>query len=166
MSNPVYRYTLRRTLGLGAWQSVYEPALLWIMLNPSTADATLDDPTIRRVIDFTKRLGFGQLTVVNLYAARATKPVYLWAMDDPVGPGNDKAIADEAWTAVCDGAPIVAAWGVLARPERVAEVLALPHVADRLHCLGVTKHGHPRHPLYLPRTATLTPWPATQRTDS
>jgi hypothetical protein len=155
----LYRYRLTRSdLPLG-WLRMHEPCLLWIMLNPSTADAAIDDPTIRRVKAFTQRLGYSGLTVVNLYALRSTDPRGLWTADDPVGPDNDSVIAREAFTAVVDGAPIIAAWGANARPERVAEVLALPHVAARLHCLGVTKFGAPRHPLYLRSDAALRPWP-------
>lgn len=156
----VYRYTLTRSdYDDAPWRAVHEPALLWIMLNPSTADASEDDPTIRRVRGFSRRLGFGQFTVVNLYALRSTDPRGLWTADDPIGPENDTTIAAEAFTAVCDAAPIVAAWGANARPDRVAQVLAIPHVAPRLHCLGVTAAGAPRHPLYLPGNAPLTPWP-------
>jgi len=156
----VYRYALTRSDHDDApWLAVHEPVLLWIMLNPSTADASVDDPTIRRVRAFTRRLGFSQLMVVNLYALRSTDPRGLRVADDPVGPENDRAIAIAAFTAVCDDAPIIAAWGANARPERVAQVLAIPHVAPRLHCLGVTASGAPRHPLYLRGDASLTPWP-------
>lgn len=155
-----YRYRLTRSdYGDAPWLSMHEPALLWIMLNPSTADETQDDPTIRRVRTFTRRLGFSQFTVVNLYALRSTDPRGLWTADDPVGPENDTVIAAEAWTAVVDDAPIIAAWGANARPERVAQVLAIPHVAPRLHALGVTAAGAPRHPLYLPGDAPLVRWP-------
>ena len=154
-----YRYRLTRTAYQeNPWLAVHEPALLWIMLNPSTADETEDDPTIRRLRGFSRRLGYGNFTVVNLYALRSTNPRGLWVAEDPVGPDNDRTIADDAFTSVIDDAPIVAAWGAHARPERVAEVLALPHLAARLHCLGVTKSGAPRHPLYLPGDAPLTRW--------
>src|SRR5690554_6900188 len=96
-----YRYTLTRSdYGDAPWLSMHEPRLLWIMLNPSTADETADDPTIRRVKAFTRRLGYSGLTVVNLYAMRSTDPRGLWAAADPIGPDNDRAIAEEAFTAV------------------------------------------------------------------
>jgi len=155
----LYRYTLTRSDLPAGWLRMHEPRLLWIMLNPSTADETTDDRTIGRVKAFTRRLEYSGLTVVNLYALRSTDPRGLWAADNPVGPDNDNVIAREAFTAVNDGAPIIAAWGSNARPERVAQVLALPHVAARLHCLGVTKSGAPRHPLYLRADAALSPWP-------
>ena len=162
MSASAYRYRLTRS-DVSGWLAMHEAALLWIMLNPSTADETQDDATIRRVKSFTSRLGYARLTVVNLYAWRATDPHHLWTADDPVGADNDAVLAGEAWTARMDGAPIVAAWGAHAKPERVAEVLALPHLASRLYCLGVTKSGAPRHPLYLPGDTPLIPWPIEAR---
>jgi len=158
MKTTDYRYRLARSDVIG-WLAMHEESLLWIMLNPSTADDNQDDATIRRVKAFTRRLGYAQLTVVNLYAWRATDPRDLWSADDPVGPDNDAILADESWTARMDGSPIVAAWGAHAKPERVAEVLAIPFLASRLHCLGVTKSGAPRHPLYLPGDTALVPWP-------
>ena len=162
----LYRYRLTRSDLPAGWLRMHEPVLLWIMLNPSTADEQQDDQTIGRVKAFTRRLGYSGCTVVNLYALRSTDPRGLWASDNPVGPDNDAVIAREAFTAVNDGAPIIAAWGVNARPERVAEVLALPHVAARLQCLGVTKSGAPRHPLYLRSDAALSFWPARSWTSS
>lgn len=154
-----YRYTLTRTDHTLPWLQVHSPRLLWIMLNPSTADETQDDPTIRRVRAFTQRLGFTGFTVVNLYAMRATDPRDLWTATDPVGPDNDATINDEAFTAYTDGSPIIAAWGANAKPERIAEVLALPFVArGDVRCLGVTASGAPRHPLYLPKSAECVPW--------
>lgn len=153
-----YRYRLSRSDWPEGWVNMHAPRLLWIMLNPSTADEEMDDPTIRRVKAFSRRLGYEALTVVNLYAMRSTDPRGLWAADDPVGPENDAVIAEEAWTAVTDDAPIIAAWGANARPERVAQVLAIPHVAPRLHCLGVTSAGAPRHPLYLRGDVPLVRW--------
>lgn len=146
-----YRYGLRRQwFGVG-------PRALFIMLNPSTADAELDDPTIRRCIGFARRFGCSGVDVVNLYAWRATKPADLWTADDPVGPKNDEWLTRAFRAARLLDAPVVAAWGAHARPGRVAEVLSLPY-ADRLQALGVTKAGAPRHPLYLRADADLTPW--------
>lgn len=132
-----YRYTLTRE---------WEPSLgraCFIMLNPSTADATKDDPTIRRCIAFARTWGYGGLEVVNLFAYRATSPADLWPLADPVGTENDAHIAD----AVRRCHIVVAAWGVHGEYRgRGAEV------ASRvlgLMCLGTTKGGHPRHPLYV-----------------
>lgn len=144
-----YRYTLTRT-----WDSSAEPLVL-ILLNPSTADASQDDPTIRRCIGFAKRWGFGGIVVVNLYAYRATKPRDMLAADDPVGPDNDRIIAE-----VVDGNTVVAAWGTNARRERVAEVLELIPRTTQLLALEITKNGHPRHPLFVLGEAQPVPWPA------
>lgn len=153
----VYRYMLTRV-----WNSGRD-LLTWIMLNPSTADHQVDDPTIRRCIGFARALGYAGIRVANLYAFRATKPEDLWTVPDPVGPRNDQVIRRELLQAAAVNKPVIAAWGVNARPERVAQVLSWPG-ADRLHCLGgVTRDGHPRHPLYLPKTADLAPWPGGDR---
>jgi hypothetical protein len=123
------------------------------MLNPSTATDDVDDPTIRRVIGFTRRLGYNSLIVVNLFARRATRPAHLADPGDPVGPENDQAIASAARTS----AAIIAAWGshgadrALA-PRRAHVEALLFQQRDRgpVFCLGYTKGGQPRHPLYLP----------------
>jgi hypothetical protein len=132
-----YRYALTRR-----WS--YGPTVGWVMLNPSTADGTVDDPTLRRVTAFSRAWGYGGLVVANLYAFRATKPADLRKAADPIGPDNDEHLTSVA--AGCDR--IVAAWGAHARPGRIAAVLALPGM-DRLTALALTKNGQPRHPLYL-----------------
>lgn len=137
-----YRYVLRRSLGsVLRW---YKP-MLFIMLNPSTADATQDDPTIRRCMDFAKREGMTHLNVVNLFALRATDPAELKKAADPIGPENDRYIEEEVRRHSIGA--VIAAWG--AHPfaaERAAEVLKK---YPTLYCLGKTKSGAPRHPLYL-----------------
>lgn len=147
-----YRYSLGRK-----WVDGWPPPVTFVMLNPSTADHQLDDPTIRRCVGFAKAWGYGRLKVVNLYAWRATQPRDLWRADDPVGPQNDEHLAEAAYIAYEHDAPLVAAWGANAKPDRVAQVLALPHL-DRLTALGVTKSGAPRHPLYLRADTVPTPW--------
>jgi hypothetical protein len=137
----LYRYYLSRRWGPG------NPAV-FVMLNPSTADAEQDDPTIRRCIGFARTWGHDGLFVVNLYALRSTDAAALWTADDPVGPDNDAWIRDIALAAQHVGAPVVAAWGAHARPDRVATVRALPGM-HRLSGLALTKDGQPRHPLYL-----------------
>jgi hypothetical protein len=123
----------------------------FIGLNPSTADETKNDPTIRRCIDFARRWGFARLKMLNLYAYRATDPRELRDVWDPVGPYNDHTIA-----LVVGGSDlIVCAWGVHAAPERAAAVLGLIAAP---HCLGVTKDGAPRHPLYVRSTTMPTPF--------
>lgn len=140
-----YRYRLDRRWAAG-------PPIVWIMLNPSTADSSTDDPTIRRIRAFSQVWGFGALTVVNLYAWRATDPRELWQALDPVGPENDRYLAEAV-----SGVEVVAAWGANARPDRITEVLALPGMG-RVQALKVTKAGQPRHPLYLRSDLTPRPW--------
>ena len=144
-----YRYLLTRELGDGA-------PLVFIMLNPSTADAEVDDPTIRRCIRFAARENAGHLVVVNLFALRATDPRELARDPDPVGPRNDEFILMHCGP----GARIVAAWGAhpfaAARARTVARMVA--GSGARLECLGVTKDGHPRHPLYVRADAPLVPY--------
>lgn len=147
-----YRWELIRRWDFG-------PHATFVMLNPSTADAAQDDPTIRRCIGFAKRFGYSGLRVVNLYAFRATKPAGLWLAADPVGQFNDDYLTDAAQMARVTSAPLIAAWGANAKPERVAQVLRLPGF-DRLTALGVTKDGAPRHPLYLRADAQLEKWSA------
>lgn len=145
-----YRYELTR-----AWAD--GPECTFVMLNPSTADGHEDDPTIRRCVGFAKTLDCGSLRVVNLYAFRATNPRDVFRQDGRVGPENDYWISCALWDAAEVEAPVIAAWGANAEVWRVRAVLALPG-ADRLTALGVTKDGHPRHPLYLPSTARPEPW--------
>lgn len=145
----IYRYKLERI-----WDSAISPAT-FVMLNPSTADATTDDPTIRRCIGFARGWGNGGLVVVNLYAYRSTDPSELWHAHDPVGPNNDLHLQDAFAHAALAGGPLVAAWGTAARPDRVRKVAAM---AESFLALRVTKNGHPGHPLYVPGAATPTPW--------
>lgn len=151
-SDQRYRYTLVRRWGPGL-------PLQFVMLNPSTADADLDDPTIRRCVGFARDLGAHGIVVVNLYAYRATKPADLWLADDPVGPDADLYLAAVARRTAIEGALTIAAWGTNATPERVEQALDVMvyRCGARLHALGVTKDGHPRHPLYLPATARPVP---------
>jgi hypothetical protein len=150
-SDGLYRYTLGRR-----WSSI-EATSVFVMLNPSTADATQDDPTIRRCISFAQALGCGALHVVNLYAYRATRPADLWQATDPVGPENDTALDEAGLAAAKAGWPLIAAWGAGGKPDRVNQVLTLSGF-DRVTALGVTKTGAPRHPLYLPGTARPERW--------
>ena len=137
-----YRYLLQRS-----WD-VRLQAVCFIMLNPSTADATQDDPTIRRCIGFAQRLGFGQLEVVNLFALRATQPAALKVHVDPIGPENDEQIIAAA--KVCH--MTICAWGshgsLKARNGVVLKMLRSNNIQP--HALRLSKHGHPSHPLYLP----------------
>lgn len=135
----VYRYRLLRRWSRGA-------RVVWVMLNPSTADAQRDDPTIRRCIGFSRAWGFGAMEVVNLYALRATEPGVVRGHDEPVGPENDRYIV----AAASRGAHVIAAWGAFpwaaARADHVLELLM--RARRPVRCLGLTRGGHPRHPLY------------------
>ena len=145
-----YRYLLSHRWGMG-------PIAVWIMHNPSTADAEQDDPTIRRVTSFTRTLGCGGFDAVNLFAWRATDPKSLRDQQDAVGPANDRYILSAIRGAP---GPRIAAWGAV-QPSghtRVMRLLQGPLALTRLQCLGTTKDGHPRHPLYLPRSSDLRNW--------
>lgn len=139
-----YRYCLTRI-----WDSKL-PTVTFVMLNPSTADEVNDDPTIRRCMGFARAEGFGALEVMNLYAFRATDPRVLFMADDPVGPQNDEWLRRAA-----NNSMMLAAWGTKAKPDRVREFLMGPAMGHEIYCLGKTKHGAPRHPLYLPAKQPL-----------
>ena len=143
----VYRFALMRRWNHG-------PALNFVMLNPSTADATTDDATIRRCIDYAKRWGFGALYVTNLFAFRATDPAELRHALSPIGPGNDRWIDRLAHAAE----RVVCGWG--ANPAALAGDRHI-EVFDLLpepHCVGTTRGGLPRHPLYVKREVPLVPY--------
>lgn len=122
------------------------------MLNPSTATANFDDPTIRRVIGFSLTWGFGMAEVVNLFGLCASDPRQLRTSSAPVGPGNDRALV----TAAASSAAVVVAWGdhgAIVNPmtgvRRCDEVLDLVGSSQSMLSLGVTRRGQPRHPLYM-----------------
>lgn len=137
-----YRYELGRKWGSGA-------IAVFIGLNPSTADEMQDDPTIRRCIGFAKSWGCGQLVMLNLFAFRATDPAVMKAEVDPIGEGNDAAL--RKWAS--EGKYLVAAWGVHGTHKgRDQEVLK---IMPDLQCLGLSREGHPRHPLYMKADSPL-----------
>lgn len=141
------------------------PALGWIMLNPSTADATTDDPTIRRCIGFAKRDGYGGIRVANLYGLRATDPAELLDADDPIGQpdGTRPGTQYDPWSYLIFACTdVVLAWGAVHRLLRDrADQVAAYDWSHKL-CLGATKHGQPRHPLYVKADQPLSPWEATR----
>ncbi len=135
-----YRYALWR-----CWQPDGK-RLAFVMLNPSSADAEINDPTIRRCIGFAQAWGYGGLEVVNLFAFRTAHPSHLVSVADPVGATCNAAIL----RAVERADRTVIAWGNWGRLHGRAEaVLAL--IEPPLYCLGRNQSGHPRHPLYLRR---------------
>jgi len=132
-----------------------KPSVCFVMLNPSAATATQDDPTIRRCFGFAIRLGCGQLMVCNLFAYRATNPHDLRRAGYPVGPENDDWIRQ----CVAGRRMTIAAWGAQAGPpvrDRIAQVRRLlREIGLPICCLGTTKDGSPRHPLFVPSAADL-----------
>ena len=145
-----YRYLLTRSWDESSGQCVF------IMLNPSTADGWQDDPTIRRCIGFARAWGYGTLQVVNLFAWRATDPREIGncyeAGGDPVGPESDKYIS----LTVARAEFTVCAWGAqgIERGQEVRRILS----AAKLHHLGLTQRGMPKHPLYLRKDTKPIEW--------
>ena len=138
-----YRYRLTRI-----WD-VRSPRIYVVGLNPSTADECVDDPTIRRCVSFAKREGAGGIHMLNLFAYRATDPRELLTVEDPIGPENC-----EEWAAIPDDAVVIAAWG----RNRLAKAVAIDFfstIQRSVLCLGTTKDGSPRHPLYVRKDAPL-----------
>lgn len=140
-----FRYSLARVWADG-------PRLLFIMLNPSTADELADDATIRRCMGFAK--DYGSLEVVNLFAFRTVSPAVLAGAGYPVGPDNDRYIIEALGRA--DG--VICAWGAV-RHHRTVEVLELVRLFASVPAtaLALTKDGQPRHPLYLAASCRPTP---------
>jgi len=137
----LYRYSLWRV-----WEADSDLRMIaFIGLNPSTADETVDDPTVRRCINFAKRWGFGGMYMLNLFGYRATDPKDMKRQHDPVGPGNSAALIQ-----VTGAVPeTVACWGSHGSyRERSSKVLDMLPTKFVYH-LGVTKGGEPKHPLYL-----------------
>jgi hypothetical protein len=139
-----YRYALWRN-----WDE-HLPRVLFVLLNPSTADAVRDDRTVQCCIRFARSWSFGSLEIVNLFAFRATNPALLRTETDPIGPLNDSYIYETATRS----ALIVAGWGndgsLYSRNIAVLQLFA----GREVYCLGTTKEGVPRHPL---RVASNTP---------
>jgi hypothetical protein len=155
-SDEIYRYALWRR-----WDEldVMAGRVCWVMLNPSTADAENDDPTIRRCVDFSRRWGFGGLVVVNLFAYRATNPAQLREpVCDPVGPDNNEWVLNEVRSATL----AVAAWGSAAIAGERARWVERA-AGKQLYCLGTTASGSPRHPLYVPKAQALVPFQVSNR---
>ena len=141
-----YRYELWRR-----WDDSL-PSCLFVGLNPSTADETLDDPTIRRCVDFAQRWGYGSLCMANLFAWRATKPKDMLTAADPIGPDNDATLKRLA----ANAGIIIAAWGK--HGTHLSRGFAVRALLPRLHYLKKNKDGSPRHPLYISKSAQPIPF--------
>jgi hypothetical protein len=146
-----YRYALWRE-----WDTSL-PTVVFCGLNPSTADETQDDPTIRRELGYAKAWGFGRYVKVNAYALRSTDPKGLWKVEDPYGPDNIATISEWSRKAQL----FVAAWGNNIRPDQVWKLRLLFDVnRTKVHVIGLTKAGQPIHPLYQLKTAKPFLWRA------
>ena len=148
-----YRYWLERGLP-------NQPYVAWVLANPSTADAEIDDPTVRKGRGFTSRWGYDRFVFVNLFGGRSTDPKGLLKMSDPVGAENEKYM-----TKAVDGADLVVlAWGnavvkQLRRHTHFAVEFIRCRVPDeKIKCLGRTGDGQPRHPLMLAYSTPLEPY--------
>ncbi|MGZ5650219.1 MAG: DUF1643 domain-containing protein [Usitatibacter sp.] len=135
-----YRYVLRRV-----WNET-KPLVVFLMLNPSTADERVNDPTVERCERRAMKMGYGGYFILNLFAFRATDPRDMKAATDPVGPQNDETIL-----AVVGGRDVICGWGSHGgyrnRAQEVRELIR--HRAAMVLHLGLTKGGEPRHPLYI-----------------
>ena len=148
-----FRYDLVRRWALGG------PLATFILLNPSTADHTVNDPTARRGMGFARDWGLNGMVFLNLYAFRATSPEILRRQLDPIGPENDEMLRSWAIGARETNAPVVCAWGANAAGERADVVVRmLRELGVGLNYLRLTKDGVPEHPLYLPASLKPTPW--------
>ena len=138
-----YRYALWRV-----WDESLD-SIVFIGLNPSTADESHNDPTISRCINFARKWGYGGLCMANLFAYRATQPRIMMLADDPIGPENDQILFD----LVSKAHVVIAAWGnhgsFMGRSEQISKSI------HNLKCLGINKSGEPSHPLYLNESTNL-----------
>ena len=148
----LYRYRLWRQWNM---HPPFPGTVLWVMLNPSVADAFKDDPTLTKCIGWTKRWGYGRLEVVNIYAYRSTDPAAMFtayrAGADIIGPENDNALE----AAMNRATVIVAAWGNNGSGPRVDEITEQLRAVDA-RCLGRTRSGAPKHPVRLAYAAVPT----------
>ena len=134
----MYRYELHRR-----WDN--RDRVVFVGLNPSTADDSVNDATTRRCISIAKDLGFGSLTLVNLFAVRSTDPKALKRFVDPIGIGNHEILNKHSR----DSSIKIAMWGnygtYLQRDVYARELFS------ELHCFRITKENQPSHVLYLPK---------------
>jgi len=149
-----YRYWLTRFTTGGGPPQLLPSSAIFVMLNPSTADARKDDPTIRRCRKFAGDWGYAGLIVINLYAYRAKDPKDLFKAWNPVGPANNYWL-----TSFGTDNDIICAWGNHAKADRVKWfVKEMARVNARMFCFGTNKNGSPKHPLYLKGDTPLEEW--------
>lgn len=151
----LYRTLLGRQWDEGTGQAV------WGMLNPSTADGLINDPTINRTISFSRRWGFQGLAVVNIFALRATDPSELYTTSrDIFGPENGAAIRVALSSLAEGGGKLICAWGAHPLARMYSKIITHPafELEVPLYCVGTTKDGSPRHPLYVHGDATPQLW--------
>jgi hypothetical protein len=168
--NRRYRYTLWRNTGILTNAAVgidffgnvldNRKMIQFICLNPSTADDKINDPTIRRCVEFAARWNYDLMLMTNLFAFRATNPLSMKEQDDPVGPDNDYFLAMNARKAD----KIVLAWGIHGdhrnRDKQVVSLLQFNECGHKLFVFGFSRKGHPVHPLYQARSTELQPFRA------
>jgi hypothetical protein len=131
--------------------------ITWIGLNPGTGDTDgAHRPTLRRMVTLSRASGYGSLIVVNLFAWRGRDPKELREQADPIGEYNDATIAAATSPSISD--MTVACWGHHGRLNDRARYVLEEVVEGDVYCLGITKHGEPRHPLYVPTDARLMPY--------
>lgn len=151
----LYRYRLSRM-----W-NIELPALLFIMLNPSKADAYTDDATIRICFGRAIRMGCGSIVVINLFAYRATNPADMLVISDPIGPENDYHVERAL---LSQPKQVIAAWGVggnfMNRARKMSDKCHAFGI--QMHCLGVTKDGAPKHPLRIAYAVEPQVWKAAE----
>lgn len=152
----LYRYALSICWAAGL------PVLIVIMLNPSTADHMKNDPTVHRICERARRMGFGGVLVLNAFAWRETKRLEMLKAADPVGPLNDFFIRAGLALAMLPGNRIMVGWGNegghRGRSAEIAELLEEAGV--QAHCWSICANGQPGHPLYVAYEAPIRPWPA------
>lgn len=146
-SDRKYRYVLWRW-----WGDREKSYAMFIGLNPSTADEMNDDPTVRRCVGFARDWGYGGLCMMNLFALRSTDPKEMMLHPEPIGPANDNWLLDLSWLAGI----VIAAWGMKGGYQQRNEIVCA--MLGNMVCLGLTKNGHPRHPLYLPKNIKPRPF--------
>lgn len=150
-----YRMQLIRCLERHEWTTSTQPGVVaWVLNNPSTADAEIDDPTVRKCWAFTRRWNYGQMMFVNTNPYRATDPARALVPPEAVLTANDSWL----FYAMTQSPLVVAAWGDRANPMLAQRAVRVLHTLGPLHAMRVTKAGNPQHPLYLPADTVPELW--------